>query len=596
MQYDSPIAFFLGKDADKQTHKRIRDKGFKIVEGTYDVLVYHPLHWTVKSQNSLEESINDRRFLPPHGLLEVGVDFPYSHAIIPESVEAKLLLRYLFGLSEGQTYSDLFKTQNITEAKGTTRRSFLKSMAAAMGTAATANPAKLAGVAKTAMTPAATTITSPGARALSFFVANELGYAWSKAEVYNRWAKMKKHIGVLDPKMRKAEVAKLENALNDTMKSFPEGGIEGLHSDEVLDAFDANMELFDNLSGFGTPAWTDQAAKISDDANREWYKEEFPEDFEKETERNDQQADKATDNHHSTDPGDEDITDTPWSATRMGDRKQWKGEDDFIDEAKGTTRRSFLKSMAAAMGTAATANPAKLAGVAKAAMKPASVAITSPGAKALASTIAGELIYAASKAALYDRFKKSKEIAFKLDPTMKKAEISKLENILADATKDFANGPNGMNYGSMSDTAADALELKSAAFEKLAGHGTGGWDEATRQISSDVDHTWHRAEFPELYKDVPEELRPVEDDEYDDSFQPPDDDNYISNVDPGDEDLISTPWSATRMGDRKQWKGEDDFIDEAKQFRIAIPSVRHLKKAWPNDRKGWTSEIDKVLK
>lgn len=85
----SPIAFFLGSDADEATKENIRLKGYTLIEGSYDTLVYHKEHWDVIQNSQILKLTSNISSLPSHGLLESGVNFPYSHAIVPKSPEAK---------------------------------------------------------------------------------------------------------------------------------------------------------------------------------------------------------------------------------------------------------------------------------------------------------------------------------------------------------------------------------------------------------------------------------------------------------------------------------------------------------------------------
>ena len=57
----STAAFFLGSDADLKTKQRIKKKGYRVVEGTYDNLVYHPLHWKVISFEKAKKFLNDAK-------------------------------------------------------------------------------------------------------------------------------------------------------------------------------------------------------------------------------------------------------------------------------------------------------------------------------------------------------------------------------------------------------------------------------------------------------------------------------------------------------------------------------------------------------
>lgn len=137
--YASPAVFFLGSDSDQKTHQRIRDKGFCVVEGRYDVVVYHPEHWEFISQDSLNEAINTVKSLPSCGMLEAGINYPYSHAVVPKSRETKGLMRLLFQLPKGVSFTDIVREAD--EKKGMSRRGFLKGLAAVAGGAATKGPA-----------------------------------------------------------------------------------------------------------------------------------------------------------------------------------------------------------------------------------------------------------------------------------------------------------------------------------------------------------------------------------------------------------------------------------------------------------------------
>ncbi len=194
----SPIAFFLG-DADVKTKRRIRAKGYTVVEGQYDTFVYHKSHWRLIEHKKLLSLTESAECLPKNGLLEASINHPYSHGIVPKSEDAKKIIRKLFGLNESETFKNLMN-------KKFTRRDFLKGL----GTVAKfGRSIGTAGMDQILSAP----LTSDGARAAAEFLAYEIMYAATKEAVYQTWDKVKSLYTKADPNMTQGELATLTGML-----------------------------------------------------------------------------------------------------------------------------------------------------------------------------------------------------------------------------------------------------------------------------------------------------------------------------------------------------------------------------------------------
>lgn len=200
----SVAAFFLGSDAPKSLIESIEAKGYRVVAGSYDNLVYSPMHWKVMTWSSAKRIVSSAKTMPKQGLLEAGVDFPYSHVIIPKSSKAKSTLRKLFGIPKGSTFAQL------AEASGMTRREFLSKAAKLAGATKAFGPLGIG-----SKLGATTAIKSDGALAAANWLGRELMYAAAKKMVYDRWNKYKNEFLKADPFASQNEFKQLEKIMDE---------------------------------------------------------------------------------------------------------------------------------------------------------------------------------------------------------------------------------------------------------------------------------------------------------------------------------------------------------------------------------------------
>lgn len=220
----SPVAFFLGSDADETTKENIKLKGYTLIEGSYDTLVYHKEHWDVIQNNQILKLTSNINSLPSHGLLEAGVNFPYSHAIVPKSPEAKKVMTKLFGLKKNQTFGQLI------EAK-MTRREFLKGLG--KGAVVAKKLGGLGSILMGAPTAAAGTgvaISSVAGKMAADWLSTEAMYAATKAALYDRWKKFKSKLSKKTTDLTKGEVATIDNMIEKIDPEEFKSGLGAIHN------------------------------------------------------------------------------------------------------------------------------------------------------------------------------------------------------------------------------------------------------------------------------------------------------------------------------------------------------------------------------
>lgn len=230
------------------------------------------------------------------------------------------------------------------------------------------------------------------------------------------------------------------------------------------------------------------------------------------------------------------------------------------------TRRDFMKGVGLAAKFAKKMAPA--VGMVTAAP------LTSTGALAAANFMAMEVVYAATKAALYDSWEKVKHAFQEADPNMSVGEVATLDKMLKSV--DLKELDLAMSIDpSLMDIANPFAAVKATP--------------AAISLAGDLDEKLLKLRYPEWY----DEMQSYK---FDDEGASADDIDATSNPKgigglPVGSDEKEDEYDGfddikpKKSGEEQPWMGES---------RVGAVSVKHLSKAWPNKR-AWLHDIDSIL-